>query len=382
MRALFVNENIGGHATVHATLRAVLAAQHPEVDARFVDVPPPTGLRRIVGAGIPGLGRLDLDLQPLRAQLALSQWVRRRVAPLLPETDVVHVYTGNAALRFADHLAHVPSVVSTDATNVTNATRLPYRDPSRFTPAMSRISQRFERPVYDAATFVVANSHWVSRSLRADYGVAVDRMRVLPFGVLAPDFEDDAAPGTTAPGLPQVVFVGRQLERKGALWLLDVHQRHLADEVELVLVTSESVPPARNVRVVDDVTVGSARLWEVLRGAALFAFPSTIDQAPNAVLEAMAAGLPLVVMDLAAMAEMVTPDCGYALQPGDEESWVSALRGLAADPGRRADLGAASRRRFLEVYDARASTRRLVGLLGEAQQRHAAADDRRGHRRG
>ena len=43
MRVLFVNENIGGHATVHAHLRAALAAR-PDVDARFLDVPPASGL--------------------------------------------------------------------------------------------------------------------------------------------------------------------------------------------------------------------------------------------------------------------------------------------------------------------------------------------------
>ena len=224
MRVLFVNENIGGHRSVHNNLRATLPA-HPEVEAEFLDVPKAQGLRRAVGTSIPGLGRLDLDLQALRAQLALSAWVRRRLLSSMHRFDVVHVYTGNAGLRSADLLAAMPSVVTTDATNATNAYRLPNRAPTRFTPNAIRAAQRWEKPVYHSASLVVANTAWVAGSLRDDYAVPEDRLRVFPFGIVAPEFEDGPAPGVhRSDRLPQLVFVGHQLERKGALRL---HRLHL-----------------------------------------------------------------------------------------------------------------------------------------------------------
>ena len=374
MKVLFVNENIGGHATVHAHLRTALA-EHPAVDAEFLDVPAASLRRRLLGARVPGLARLDLDLQPLRAQLALSEWVRRRLSALVAakDFDVLHVYTANAGLRSVRLIAAMPSVVSTDATNMTNAYRLPYREPTRFTPTLARVSRRLEAPVYDAATLVNASTGWVADSLRSDYLVAEDRLRVLPFGIIAPDFGPGPAPGTAAPGLPQVVFVGRQLERKGALRLLRLHQQFLAEECELVLVTPEPVPPGRNVRVVDDVTVGSGRLWDVLRDAAVFAFPSAIDQASNAVLEGLAAGLPVLGLEQGAMPEMVPPHTGRLVPVDDDAALVEALRDLVRHADRRAELGAAARERFLDVYDARVSTGRLVDLLGEARSRHSAA---------
>ncbi|GAA4669862.1 glycosyltransferase family 4 protein [Nocardioides nanhaiensis] len=372
MRVLFVNENIGGHATVHAHLRATLEA-HPEVLPTWLDVPPPTLLRRVVGASLPGLGGLDLDLQPLRAQLALSAWVRRRLVRLAPQHDVLHVYTGNAGLRSASLLAAHPTVVSTDATNTTNAYRLPYREPTRFTPHALRLSHRVEKPVYDAATLLAASTGWAADSLRGDYGQPADKVRLLPFGIVAPDLPAGPAPGTRpAPGrLPQVVFVGRQLERKGALRLLRLHQEHLAEECELVLVTTEQAPPGRNVRVVDDVRVGSGRLWEVLCEAAVFAFPSAIDQASNAVIEGMAAGLPVLGLEQGAMPEMVPPDVGRLVPVDDDGALVSALRELVRDADLRARLGAAGRQRFETTYDARVSTGRLVALLHEARELHA-----------
>ena len=371
MRVLFVNENIGGHATVHAHLRNALA-DHPTVEAEFLDVPVAALGRRLLGTRVPGLARLDLDLQPMRAQLALSEWVRRRLSVLLesPGFDVLHVYTANAGLRSVPMIAAMPTVVSTDATNMTNAYRIPQRQPTRFTPAMARMSRRLDAPVYSAATLVAASTDWAADSLRSDYGVPEDRLRVLRFGIIAPDFGAGPAPGTAASGLPRVVFVGRQLERKGALRLLRLHQQFLADECELVLVTPEPAPPGRNVRVVDDVKVGSGRLWEVLRDAAVFAFPSPIDQAPNAVIEALAAGLPVLGLRQGAMPEMVRPDVGRLVPVDDDAALVDALRELVRNAGLRAELGAAAREVFLHTYDAKVATDRLVGLLGEARERH------------
>lgn len=368
MRVLFVNENLGGHATVHATLEAALVGRD-EVDPTFLHVPAAKGWRRVAAAAVPGVGRLDMDLQSLRAQLALSSWVRRELARRLHGFDVLHVYTANAGLRSADLIGAMPSVVTTDATNVTNAYRLPYREATRFTPRVARAAKRFEQPVYDAATRVVANTAWVARSLRSEYGLTDDRLRVFPFGIRAPDFDEGPAPGAADPrGLPQLVFVGRQLERKGALRLHRLHQEHLADECELVIVSTEPVPAGRNVRAVDDVTVGSGRLWEVLRAAAVFVFPSAIDQAPNAVLEAMAAGLPVVGLDVAAMSDTVPPSCGFIVDKDDDEALVGSIRTLVRDRQLRSTMGAAARERFLTEYDAAISTTRLIDTLREAHE--------------
>ena len=214
MRVLFVNENIGGHATVHHHLANALL-ERGDVEAEFLTVPPPRGLRRLAGAAVPGLGALDLDLQPLRAQLALGAWVRARLAPRAARVDAVHIYTHNAGLLATHVLARVPTVVSLDTTNANNAYRLPYRMPTRFTPATVALTKPFERRVYDAAVTVVANSEWAARSLRDDYGVADAKIRVFPFGIAAPAFPTPEAPGTAVTELPTLVFVGNQLRRKG-----------------------------------------------------------------------------------------------------------------------------------------------------------------------
>src|SRR5215208_2419728 len=109
MRIHFVNENLGGHATMHFHLRAALAEQL-DVDPTFFDTPNRGPLERLIGASIPGLGGLDLDLHSLRSQLARSAVVRHHLSHLESLPDVLHVYTHNAALLSVGHMRRIPTL--------------------------------------------------------------------------------------------------------------------------------------------------------------------------------------------------------------------------------------------------------------------------------
>jgi alpha-maltose-1-phosphate synthase len=363
LRVLFVNENIGGHATVHLNLERSLR-RHPEVEASFLHVPPPSLARRFLGASVPGLARRDLDLQPLRAQLALSATVRRRLASRVGAFDVVHVYTQNAALLSADQLRGTATVVSLDSTNALNAYRLAHRSPTRWTPRVLPLTQWFERRVYEAATLIVANSAWVGRSLRGTYAVPADKLRLLPFGVPVPD---PLPPAPPPEALPAITFVGRQLERKGGWRLVELHQRHLSARCVLNLVTTDPVPRLPGVRVFRDFTPGDARLTTLLRGTRAFVFPSPIDQAPNAVLEAMAAATPVVALRVGAVPEMVEDGVtGLLVDEDDDEALLAAIGRLLDDGPAAAAMGARGRDRAQARYDIDRTTAELVRVLGEA----------------
>jgi len=368
LRVLFLNEALGGHTTVHHNLRLELS-NHPDIEPVFVDVPTAGLPRRVVGAALPILGPLDADLQPVRAQYAAAAVARNLLKQHAPTVDVCHVYTANAGLLATDLLRQHPSVVTTDTTNVHNVKRLPYREPTWATPVNLAAVKGRERAVYRVCDKVVANSDWAAESMRRDYGIANDHIRLIRFGITAPDFVTPApGPAVTGPAspLPKVTFVGRQLERKGALRLLRIHQEHFRDECELVLVTTEAVTPAPNVTVISDVRPGDGRIWDALRESAVFAFPSDIDQAPNAVLEAMGAGVPVIAVNIAAQAEMVQPGTtGLLIEPTDDEGLRRSLRRLLDNPEERVRMGAAGRQRMLEHYDMARSTAALVDLFHE-----------------
>lgn len=364
LRALFVNENLGGHTSMHLYLRDALA-RVPEVEGDFVDVPSAGFTRKILSAPVPFLAGRDLDLQPLRAQLLQSLWVKRLLAGVASSYDVLHVYTQSTALLSPSQLASRPSVISTDGTATQNAYHLPYRPPTRHTASQVRIARLFEDRVYRAATLVVAQSEWAARSLRNTYGVDPDRVRVIPFGVPIPPM----VPREEPDGLPKVTFVGKSLERKGGLRLLRAFRHHLRGRCELNIVTRERLSPEDGVRVHNDFTPGDRRLVELLARSAVFAFPSDMDNSPYSVLEAMVAGVPVVTTRVGGIPEMVLDGETGILVGDDDAELAEAIARLLDDAPMRRDMSLAARRRVEERFDAASTTRALAEVLREARER-------------
>jgi alpha-maltose-1-phosphate synthase len=371
MRALFVNENIGGHQTLHRGIEQALAS-FPEVSAEFLDVPARGLVRRVVGASIPWLGPMDLDLAPVRFQLAQSIHVRRLLQTRLPHCDVLHAYSQHAVLTCSDLLRSRPSVVSTDSSATQNAYQLPFRSPTRFSGINVDVIRRFERAVFDAADLVVAQSEWAAGSLRETCGIADDRLRVIRFGIIPFDPPERRSPT----GLPQITFVGTSLRRKGGYRLLRVFRNSLRGQCELNLVTRDHVPPEPGVRVFRDFRPGDPRLLDLFASSAVFALPSEIDKSPYAVLEAMVAGLPVVATRVGAIAEMVVDGETGILVGDDDEELAEALRTFINDQEARVKMGFAGRQRALDHFDARVTTGQLIEVLREARQRHSHTSKR------
>ncbi len=370
-RLILVNENLGGHATMHLNIYRALA-EHPELDVVAIDVPPRTLARRIVGIKIPGLAQIDGDLASVRAQLALSSTARSMLRRAIAAGPVgaIHVYSQHAALRSVAELRAHPSVVSTDGSAAQNAVQLPFRHPGPGTPMAARAGEYFEAKVFDAATIVVAQSEWCAAAIRDRYDLGADRLRVIPFGIIPPD-PVDVTPNED--GLPEITFTGNSMERKGGWALLRAFRSRLRGRCILNLVTPEAVDPEPGVRVFSDVRPGDRRLVEMLARSAVFALPSEIDKSPYSVLEAMFAGLPVVSTPVGGIPEMVIDgENGLLVPPGDDVAIGTAIEQILEDNVLRARMGRASRERAYARFDARHTTADLVRVIAEAQERHAS----------
>ncbi len=95
----------------------------------------------------------------------------------------------------------------------------------------------------------------------------------------------------------------------------------------------------------------------------VFALSSRSEQAPISVIEAMAAGLPIVAPRVGDIGAMVATDNGpWLCEPGDEAALGKALAELAADPALRKRIGEANRAKARAEFDEGTMTERYRAL--------------------
>ena len=106
--------------------------------------------------------------------------------------------------------------------------------------------------------------------------------------------------------------------------------------------------------------------WPLLAAADIFALPSLWEGMPNALLEAMAAGLPSVATAVGAVPEMVADGReALVVPPGDAGALARALAELATWPTRRREMGALARRRVEEAFRIEATVAQTERLYDE-----------------
>jgi colanic acid/amylovoran biosynthesis glycosyltransferase len=91
---------------------------------------------------------------------------------------------------------------------------------------------------------------------------------------------------------------------------------------------------------------------QALLDADVLAFPTwyPYEGQPRVVIEAMAAGLPIVTTRHAAIENTLGESGAYYARPRDPEDLAAQLVALLKDPARRAAMGRQNRARFLECY--------------------------------
>jgi glycosyltransferase involved in cell wall biosynthesis len=227
-----------------------------------------------------------------------------------------------------------------------------------------------------AAHCVVACNPDVARSLR-DVGV---EPTLTPHGVDRVRFH--AIPGSTeAPDAPELLAVGRLVDKKGFEVLVDaVAAMQTPWRLRIV---GDGPNRARLEAAIDRLGLGGRvalhgrvthdELPALLRGCRAVVVPSVTDAAgdrdglPNVVLEAMAAGRAVVASDVAAIAEAVHHErTGLLVTPGDAAGLAAALDRVAGDAPLRMRLGAAAQDHVSAHYDLADCSERFCRLLEQA----------------
>ncbi len=102
---------------------------------------------------------------------------------------------------------------------------------------------------------------------------------------------------------------------------------------------------------------------DFLRAADLFVHPSREEGFSNAILEAMAAGLPVVAFDVGGNSEAVVDgETGLLVPPDDHGKLADAIASLLRDPDRARAMGEAGRRRAIERFPVTGMIREIEAM--------------------
>jgi len=93
--------------------------------------------------------------------------------------------------------------------------------------------------------------------------------------------------------------------------------------------------------------------------------PTLAEGTPNGIIEAMAMGIPVIASSVGGIPDMITPETGIIVPPGDIDALAEAMRALAEDPARRAEMGRAARRRYEQIYSPEAMLPTLLRTYRE-----------------
>jgi glycosyltransferase involved in cell wall biosynthesis len=303
-----------------------------------------------------------------------SSWKDRlpsMVAAELPGVRTVDVRVPVAALNFAWHrlswppiealaggdfdIAHSPHPLllpSRSAAQVVTIHDLHFLSHREGTSAeIRRDYAPLVRTHAHRADRIIVVSRFVAGEVQRVLGVTADRISVCANG--APEWKGPAASGNAGGYL---LFVGTIEPRKNVGALLDAYGRLLTrrpDAPPLVcaggvgrdgdaLVTAMRRGPFAG-RVDYRGYVAADARESLFKGAQALVLPSFDEGFGIPALEAMSAGVPVIVSNRGALPEIVG-DAGLFIDPDDVESLASALERLIGDP----DLRAACARRGLD----------------------------------
>ena len=241
--------------------------------------------------------------------------------------------------------------------------------------------------------------HITSSQHLADWMVArgadATRTRVCTTNIDPQRWQPDSARGAAiraelgiAPDVTIVLFVGRLVAQKRPRLVVEIMRRLRESGTPFVGLMVGDGPErgwikrairqhglAAHLRMLG--AQPSAQVRELLCAADVLLLPSANEGVALALYEALTMGVVPVAADVGGQRELVTPEVGVLVAPGEGETtqYVAALQRLLTDQAQRAQMAAAGRERIVAHFTQAAMIKQMQALFDEASQ--LAADSPR-----
>ncbi|MEW6730463.1 MAG: glycosyltransferase [Acidobacteriota bacterium] len=310
-------------------------------------------LKEVTSAQIP---LIEFPLRSFREPHALYQLSRLVKFLYRHRIQVLHTTgnMGNTFVALAGMLASVPVIITSR------------RDLGDLTPAALKLVQRI---IAKKSSGILVNAVRIKTQLIDEEDVAPEKIHVIANGIDLSRFV--ITPSQTTKILcefdlyrysPLIGVVANLKPIKGIQFFLPAFRellRYFPNAHALIVGTSFPGWEEELRRQCDQLGIGAhitftgyrADIPALLSVISLFVLPSLSEGLPNALMEAMASGVPAVATAVGGTLELIKPEeTGLLVPPGDSEQLAAAMLRIVSQPNLGAKLSSAARR-FIAHYD-------------------------------
>ena len=310
---------------------------------------------------------------PVDVRLLMTLKLRKLFKKMdLSKFDVLHIVDKFNAY-FLNKDVNIPVIVSVNDSYALESSWNIFKFPYFSTDILLRylhfqLIKFLDKLYLKKADAIIVNSKYTLKKVNGLCKIPLDRIKLIYRGVKLRDFM--AKPVENKYKSHVVLFVGKNMERKGAFYLLKAAPRviEIYPDAKFVFIGKSNIlyrglmqgyvrrkGIRKNVKFIDYVPPGE--IAKYYSRANVFCIPSVMEALGQVQLEAMAAGTPVIGTKVGGIPETITPETGLLVEPMNPGKIADAIIKIFSDPSLAKRMGENGCMRANKYFDAERMSR-------------------------